>query len=239
MPGEIGLDKSDVVVRILRSDRKTMVGEVLPDSSIEVRAPLSMTTERIQKWLDKYEPKFMPLVTQYRKMNAVLAEHPFDYGGEVLFLGEWIPIKRVDDNTNCYTALYKDDTVVMKPGLSGADMRWHIRDLFYDLAKPIFEKKLHYYSDLLGVRCKTWTIGDARQRHGSCDSNGKITFSWRIVMMSEAVIDYIIVHEVAHLKQLNHSKAFHDVVAEVLPDWKERKKARNEYSQLLHCGGWM
>jgi len=229
----------DIIIRILRSDRKSAVGRVLPDSSIELRVPSSMTTDQVNKWLDRFEPKFMPLVSECRRMNAYLADHPFGYGGEVLFRGEWIPIKEAADNNNGCMVQYKDGAVVMKPGLSETEMRYWIADLFSTLAEPIFKEKLYRYSDLMGVQFRTWTIGNARKRHGSCDSNRKITLSWLIVMMSEPVIEYIIVHELAHLKHLNHAKAFHNEVAAVLPDWKERRKAHGEYGLTLRCGGWI
>ena len=229
----------NIQIRILRSNRKSVTGRVMPDGNIEVRAPLLMTTEQINKWLDRYEPEFMSVVSKCRKMNAYIAEHPFCYGGEVLFKGEWIPVKEAEDNNGGYMIQYKDGVVVMKPGLSDTDMRYWVADLFSDLAKPIFEEKLHRYSDLMDVSYKTWTIGNARKTHGTCDSSRKITFSWIVVMMSESVMDYIIVHELAHLKHMNHTKAFHDEVASVLPDWKERKKAHSEYGHMLRCGGWI
>jgi predicted metal-dependent hydrolase len=232
------LDKSDIEVRILRSDRRSVVGKVLPNGSIEVRAPLSMTTEAINRFLDKWEPKYLPLVTQCREAKEAMSKHPFGYGGEVLFKGEWTPVKQAEDNNGGYMALYKNGEIVVYPGLSDKKMCYHVEDLLSNLAIPIFEKKLHYYMDIMDVRCKTWTIGNARNRHGSCDSNGKIILSWRIVMFPEAVMDYVIVHELAHLKHMNHAKAFKSEVAAVLPDWKERQKTQVDYSLMLRCDGW-
>jgi predicted metal-dependent hydrolase len=239
VPDNNGVDKIRVAIRILRSNRKSIVGRVLPDGNVEVRAPFSMTTEKINKWLDSCEPKFLPLVRKCLHVNASIRAHPFGYGGEVLFRGEWIPIREAEDDNNGYTARYSGGEVMMKPGLSEADMRFQIADLFSTLAISIFEEKLHRYSDLMGVRYKAWTIGNARKRHGSCDSNRKITFSWLVVMMSEPVIEYIIIHELTHLKHMNHSKAFRDELAIVLPDWKERQKEHGEYTLMLHNGGWI
>ena len=83
-----------IVIRILSSNRRSVVGRVLPDSSIEARAPLSMTNDRINERLDKFEPKFRPMVDECRRRNAYVAEHPFGYGGEILYKGEWVPIIR-------------------------------------------------------------------------------------------------------------------------------------------------
>ena len=233
------IDESDIVIRILRSNRKSVMGKVLPDSSIEVRAPIAVTTEEVRKFLDKFEPKFLPLVTQCRKMNALVSEHPFGYGGEILYKGEWTPIKVAEDSNNGYMVLYKDGVFTMLPGMSDERMRMFVENYLTDRAIFAFEKKLHHYADIMGVWCKQWTVGNARKTHGSCDSNGKITLSWRIIMMPESVIEYIIVHELAHLKHMNHSAAFKSEVAAVLPDWKERQKAHGEYGLMLRCGGWI
>lgn len=227
----------DIEIRILRSDRKSLVGQVLDDGSIEVRAPLMMSAETISKWLDKYEHKFMPMVKRCREIQEL--KKPLTYGGEVLFLGKRVPIIAAEDDNKGYMILYKNGAFVTQPGLSEDEMRKWISWELSDLAKPILEKKLWHYSDLMGVHCKTWTIGNARKRHGSCDSNGKIIFSWLVIMMSEPVIDYIIVHELAHLKQQNHSSAFHEEVAKILPDWEECRKAYNDYGFILRCDGWI
>ena len=239
MPDNIKIDTSDIEVRILRTNRKSVVGHVLPNGNIEVCVPLSMTTEQIKKWLDRFEPQYLPIVKQRRELNASLKAHPFGYGGGVLFRGEWIPIREAEDDNNGYMARYANGAVVMKPGLSEADMRSHISYLFCDLAVPIFEKKLHHYSDIMDVWYKTWTIGNARKSHGSCNSNRKITISWLVVMMSEPVIELIIVHELLHLKCFDHSKTFRDELAAILPDWKERKNEHGKYTHMLSCSGWI
>lgn len=235
----IELNKFDISIRIKRSNRRSLVCNVLPTGEIEICAPIAMTTEEINEWLDKVEHRLRLMVDECRRANANIDNHPFGYGGEVLYKGEWLPIKESEDDNCGDMALMRDRAVVLKPRLTEVDMRRHIGWLFADLAKPIFEKKLLHYSDLMHAYYKTWTIGNARLRHGSCDNNRRITLSWRVVMMSESVMDYLIVHELAHLKHMNHSKAFHDEVAAVLPDWKDRQSAHNEYSYILRCGGWM
>jgi len=229
----------DIEICIKRSKRKSIVGRVVPNGNIEVRAPLSTTTDDINKFLDKYEHKFLPIVAKYREMSATVLAHPFGYGGEVLLLGKWLPIKEAADDNNGYWAQYKDGAFQLKPDMSEDNMRYHISDVMYELAQPIFEEKLHHYSDLMGVNYRAWTIGSARKVHGSCRSDGKITLSWRIIMMSEQVIEYIIVHELAHIKHMNHAKVFRDEVAAVLPDWEERRKAHGEYGFMLRCCGWI
>ena len=66
-------------------------------------------------------------------------------------------------------------------------------------------------------------VTGAKTRFGSCSSQGHICFSWRLMQYPEEAIDYVVVHELAHLKHMNHSPAFHALVASVLPDHKQRR----------------
>ena len=76
----------------------------------------------------------------------------------------------------------------------------------------------------MGVKYGRITITSAKKRFGSCSSQGNISFSYRLMLYPEAAREYVVVHELAHLKVMNHSKDFYDVVASVLPDYKNRRR---------------
>ena len=77
------------------------------------------------------------------------------------------------------------------------------------------------------------SVGSARSRWGSCSSDGKIRFSWRVMMLDPALIDYIVVHELAHLSVMNHSRDFWAVVEAAMPDWKARRATLREAGRAL------
>ena len=91
-------------------------------------------------------------------------------------------------------------------------------------AKVVLNEKVKYFSVLMGVEPESVKITSARKRFGSCNSKGSVCFSYRLMLYPEAAIDYVVVHELAHLIELNHSKAFYETVYRVLPDYKEREK---------------
>ena len=91
-------------------------------------------------------------------------------------------------------------------------------------AKQILPAKVSYYAQIMGLKYGRITITSAKTRFGSCSSKGNIAFSYRLMMYPDAAIDYVVVHELAHLKEMNHSPAFYKVVESVLPDYKERIK---------------
>jgi predicted metal-dependent hydrolase len=91
-------------------------------------------------------------------------------------------------------------------------------------AKNIIEPILEKYSTLMGVSYERFSINSAKTRFGSCSSKKTLNFSFRLALYPHEAIEYVCVHELAHLKEMNHSKKFWQIVEKYLPDYKERKK---------------
>ena len=91
-----------------------------------------------------------------------------------------------------------------KPQISENDRKRYIQ-----LARDIFTRKTEYY---------------ARIRWGSCSSAGNLNYNWRLIFAPEEIVDYIVVHELAHRLEMNHSKAFYNIVESVLPDYRKAQK---------------
>ena len=91
-------------------------------------------------------------------------------------------------------------------------------------ARKILTDKTDYYSKLMGLKYGRITITGAKTRFGSCSSKGNISYSYRLLLYPDAAIDYVVVHELAHLRQMNHSPKFYKVIESVLPDYKNRIK---------------
>ncbi len=91
-------------------------------------------------------------------------------------------------------------------------------------AKEIILPRVSYFSEIMGVFPERVSINSARTRFGSCSSKKSLNFSYRLVFYPPEAIDYVCVHELAHLTEMNHSKKFWAIVEKYLPDYKERKK---------------
>lgn len=92
------------------------------------------------------------------------------------------------------------------------------------LAKKILPEKVERYARAMGVRPTRITITSAKTRFGSCSGKNAVCFSWRLMQYPDAAIDYVVVHELAHIVHHDHSAAFYAVVGQVLPDYKARQK---------------
>ncbi|GAA0793923.1 M48 family metallopeptidase [Faecalicatena orotica] len=98
------------------------------------------------------------------------------------------------------------------------------RNRYIKIARDIFTQKTAYYASILNVTYGRITIREQKTRWGSCSSEGNLNFNWRLIFAPEEVLDYIVVHELAHRREMNHSQAFYAIVKSILPDYKKSQK---------------
>ena len=91
-------------------------------------------------------------------------------------------------------------------------------------AAEVIKARCRYYAPVMGVSYGTVTIREQKTRWGSCSTKGNLNFNWKLVLMPPEILDYVVVHELAHRIQMNHSAAFWAEVGKILPDYKERRR---------------
>lgn len=97
------------------------------------------------------------------------------------------------------------------------------RDAYIRQAKAYLPQRVEFYARQMGLYPTQVRITGARTRFGSCSSQGHICFSWRLMQYPPEAIDYVVVHELAHLRYMNHGAEFYALIARCLPDWKTRR----------------
>lgn len=98
-------------------------------------------------------------------------------------------------------------------------------------AMEIFPKRVEYYAQLMGISYGRITIREQKTRWGSC--SGNLNFNWKLTLMPPEILDYVVVHELAHRKEMNHSKDFWKIVEQVLPDYQKRRKRLKELAMEI------
>lgn len=109
-----------------------------------------------------------------------------------------------------------------------------LKDWLVKQAKIDLEARARHHSDALGVDFKRITVRDQASRWGSCSSSGTLSFSWRLVLAPPEILDYVAAHEVAHLKEMNHSPAFWRLVAHLCPGFKKAERWLTHDGPDLH-----
>ena len=120
----------------------------------------------------------------------------------------------------------------LKPNLTDAQ-RALIEKRYKKAAADFFPLRVQHFEKIMGVRHKKIAIRDQKTRWGSCSSSGTLSFNWRLIMAPPEVLDYVVVHELAHFYHMDHSKAFWATVESVLPDYETHRNWLNEHGQEL------
>jgi predicted metal-dependent hydrolase len=148
-------------------------------------------------------------------------------GTRVLFRGEWCPIEPAPESTS---QIVLGDTRFRVRSLQG-DLRPALEAQFRRLARIELPARTWELAAVTGVQVGEVTIRNQRTRWGSCSSTGAISLNWRLVQAPSLVADYIVLHELMHRREMNHSEQFWVQVAAVCPQWREAEH------WLKHHGG--
>ena len=106
-----------------------------------------------------------------------------------------------------------------------------LRSYYMESARKKFKRKTAAYANKMDVTYGRITIREQKTRWGSCSSKGNLNFNWKLILAPPEVLDYVVVHEHCHLKEMNHSKAFWDEVGKVMPEYET-------YKLWLKENGW-
>ena len=94
---------------------------------------------------------------------------------------------------------------------------------YREKARAVLTDKTAYYGRLIGVTYNRIRIADQKTRWGSCSSRGTISYNWHLILLPKNIFDYVVVHELCHLLEMNHSPRFWSQVEKILPDYRERR----------------
>ncbi len=109
-----------------------------------------------------------------------------------------------------------------------AQIRDAVQSWLQRQARRVFEERCQHYAQRLNVRCKRLALSSAQTRWGSASADGSIRLHWRLIHFAMPTIDYVVAHELAHLREMNHSPRFWDVVRSVLPDFEAARGTLKE-----------
>lgn len=205
--------------QIIHSRRKTFALIIEPDGSLTVRAPLRASQAQIERLVHEKADWIKTKQNWVRSQPAKPGPKTYTAGELFYYLGEKIPLEIVPASS---PALRLEDGrfQLARRSLSHASdvfAGWYRRQ-----ARQVIGERLAMRAGELGLVYGGPRITSAQMRWGSCGPKGTLNFSWRLVMAPPQVIDYVIVHELAHLTIRDHSRRFWEQVARWAPDYKQQ-----------------
>jgi len=229
----------------LRRARRRSIGFIVGADGLSVSAPRWVGVVEIETALREKATWILRKLHEQRERARRLAETRVDWcdGTSVPFLGETVIIV-LDPRTtgavlnSAAEALPGVPRLTLHLGLpqeaAPAQMRDAVQSWLQRQARRVFEERIALYAPRLGVRMKRLSLSSASTRWGSASADGSVRLNWRLVHFALPVIDYVVIHELAHLREMNHSAAFWEVVRSVLPDYEAaRHSLRHELLPML------
>ncbi|MDR0920026.1 MAG: M48 family metallopeptidase [Oscillospiraceae bacterium] len=217
---------------IVRSKRKTLALYVLGDK-VEVRAPLKYPKSDIEKFVSSKEEWILKRLNKNAENIEKRKNFILDYGSEITYRGRDYPIISKEGNRVGF-----DNAFYIPPNLTSEQIKTACVQIYRMLAKRDLTVKVLEYGKQMGVSATSVKINGATTRWGSCSSKKSINFCWRLIMAPDEVIDYVVVHELSHIKEMNHSPAFWAIVGGVFPDYKQRQKKLKDLQKRLNGEDW-
>ena len=212
--------------RLIRSKRRTIALIVERDGSVTVRAPLKMSMKVIEEfvvkhadWVEKKQAEVANAVPEKTKQ--------YQQGERFLFLGQEYPLEIVKGTSK--KLAMEDAFKLAESEQKNAEILF--RNWYRKQAAKIIGERTALFAKRYQLPVEKIRITSARTRWGSCSPKNTLSFSWRLVMTPLDVIDYVVIHELAHTVHHNHSKRFWTLVGTWMPDYKERRKRLRQYGQ--------
>ena len=215
--------------KIIRSKRKTIALIIESDGRLVVRAPKRVSDREIKRLVTQKEKWIREKQCEVQKNYTPIKPKSYVDGETFWYLGKNYPLKIVDD--------LQPPLVLGRKFYLANRARVHAREMFTEWyreqARAEVTRRADYYTNRHDLQYRKIRITSARTRWGSCSSTGNLNFTWRLVMAPPGVIDYVVAHEVAHLKIKNHSKSFWALVERIMPDYKRYNAWLKENSRRL------
>ncbi|MCU0465920.1 MAG: M48 family metallopeptidase [Anaerolineae bacterium] len=232
---QITYGTTDLTFTLLYSKRKTLGIRIHPDRTVTVDAPTGTPLERVREVVQRKGAWITRKLREFEAYTQPVAQPRQYISGEVYrYLGQQIRLK-VETGTPVRVILTEEVLAVTAPTaghVASLVQGWYRRQ-----AERVFAERMTVclpLADALGIpRPEKLTVREMKTRWGSCSGRGRITLNLRLVQVETDLIDYVILHELCHLKELNHSKRFYALMTHILPDWKEKRQRLNRSPIIL------
>lgn len=210
--------EGEIVPYLLKRSRRSSIGLTIDTRGLHVAAPQRAAVSAIEGFIREHGKWIKRKLREWARYSQTLPK-PWNIGDPLPFLGTPLP--------TCF-----------EPSLQGALLRVDGSGKFLEIgplpldavqqwlkaeAMPLLTERVAIHADRLGVPVPRLGLSNAKTRWGTCSESGRVTLNWRLVHFRLEIIDYVIVHELAHLIELNHSRHFWALVGKLLPDFAAAK----------------
>lgn len=217
--------------RLARSKRRS-IGFVIDDDGLRITAPKWVPIVEIENAIREKQRWIFAKLTERRERSARRLQPQMQWrdGATLPYLGNDITLRILSAQALgiAYCEESRELTVNLPPGAAEQQLKDRVQGWLQHEAKRIFAERLPVYAEKLDVTYRSFALSSATTQWGSCTVEGRIRLNWRLIHFALPMIDYVIAHELSHLREMNHSPRFWATVQSIFPEFEAAKRALRE-----------
>jgi predicted metal-dependent hydrolase len=214
--------------RLLRSKRRS-IGFLIDDDGLRITAPKWVTIAEIENAIHEKQRWIFAKLNERRERSARRLQPQMQWvdGATLPYLGDDLTLRIIAAQSAgiACNGEARELTVSLPPDATEQQLKDRVQGWLQLEAKRIFAERLPIYAEKLGVTYHSFALSSATTQWGSCTAEGKIRLNWRLVHFSLPLIDYVIAHELSHLREMNHGPRFWATVQSIFPEFEAAKRA--------------
>ena len=211
-------------VEVVRTDRKRSASIHLDGEVVKVRVPKTLPENRIRDLIAKRTP-WIRIKLKEQSDRLVLKPKEYVSGETFPYLGKNYRLKVIKGGKpfgklkgGYLQAVVSETDTAPETTIKSLLVSWYRRHAELRLAE-----KTERWARIVGVTPNSVSVRDYKSRWGSCSTKGDVTYNWRIILAPHRIVDYVVIHELCHMLEHNHSSRYWKQVERHVPDWKERR----------------
>lgn len=226
--------KTNITYQLSYTDRETLAIHVHPDLHVTVEAPLDSEFSEIEKRLHKRASWILRQQQNFRRYSFEIPPRSFVSGETHRFLGKQYQLKVLQiENEKEYVKMDREHILVGVRDKSDRErVKKQLTNWYRQRAHEIFCERVDVWFprfERYGIPRPQVIVRQMRSQWGSCSVRAKMNLNLKLVMVPRQFIDYVIVHELCHLIEHNHSSSFYALISKIMPDWEEKRESLNKF----------
>lgn len=212
----------EFIDEIKYSKRKTIAIEVKPGGRVIVRAPKGTRKILIEQFVREKSGWITQAKTRMLKITASEVQQHYHDGAQVLYLGRLWRLTQLNQVKKGLVFSMEQGFLLQKDRIE--DAAELLKKFYREETRKLAGHYIDQYAPKWGLKVNSLRITSAKTRWGSCSAKNTLNFSYRLAMLPPEAFEYVVVHELAHIRHHNHSSAFWSFVAQMLPDYQKRRQ---------------
>lgn len=218
--------------RLSYAERQTLGIAVNPDCTVEVVAPQGCPLSQVERYLKRRRKWIVTQQQELERFLPLLPPRQYVSGETHLYLGKQYRLKVLEGHTPAMTLMRGRFTLITRNKEDKEAIKAQLDEWYRQKAEQIFAELLTESMKraiIIGIhQPPPLKIRLMQKRWGSCTAQGTIILNLKLIQVSKPLIEYVIMHELCHLKEHNHRSAYYTLLDRIMPNWRERKEALNQ-----------